>query len=114
MVIEPYEDGMPEPSSYKIGGVDTKVSVKGKEEYDLPWGGKLVFYNCIVGGVIEARFMPAILKGIMEKMEEEKADLENYVNLFGYLPQFGLDGKPIGSVTYKPQPYNSKLPLYMK
>ena len=51
---------------------------------------------------------------VMEKMEEEKADLENYVNLFGYLPQFGLDGKPIGSVTYKPQPYNSKLPLYMK
>ena len=54
----------------KIGGVDSKMSIKGKEEYDLPWGGKLVFYNCIVGGVIEARFMPAILKGIMEKMEE--------------------------------------------
>ena len=70
MVIEPYEEGMPEPTSYKIGGVDSKVSVKSKEEYDLPWGGKLVFYNCIVGGVIEARFMPAILKGIMEKMEE--------------------------------------------
>ncbi len=70
MVIEPYEDGMPEPTSYKIGGVDSKMSVKGKEVYDLPWGGKLVFYNCIVGGVIEARFMPAILKGIMEKMEE--------------------------------------------
>ncbi|MDE6451845.1 MAG: elongation factor G, partial [Odoribacter sp.] len=70
MVIEPYEEGMPEPVSYKIGGVDSKMSVKGKEEYDLPWGGKLVFYNCIVGGVIEARFMPAILKGIMEKMEE--------------------------------------------
>ena len=70
MVIEPYEEGMPEPTSYKIGGVDSKMSVKSKEEYDLPWGGKLVFYNCIVGGVIEARFMPAILKGIMEKMEE--------------------------------------------
>ena len=70
MVIEPYEEGMPEPVSYKIGGVDSKMSVKGKEEYTLPWGGKLVFYNCIVGGVIEARFMPAILKGIMEKMEE--------------------------------------------
>lgn len=70
MVIEPYVEGMPEPTSYKIGGVDSKMSIKGKEEYDLPWGGKLVFYNCIVGGVIEARFMPAILKGIMEKMEE--------------------------------------------
>ncbi len=70
LVIEPYEEGMPEPTMYKINGIDTKVSVKGKEEYDLPWGGKLVFYNCIVGGVIDARFMPAILKGIMEKMEE--------------------------------------------
>lgn len=70
MVIEPYTEGMPEPTSYKIGGVDSKMTVKGKEEYELPWGGKLVFYNCIVGGVIEARFMPAILKGIMEKMEE--------------------------------------------
>ena len=44
--------------------------MKDKEVIDLPWGGKLVFYNCIVGGVIDARFMPAILKGIMEKMEE--------------------------------------------
>ncbi len=70
MVVEPYEEGMPEPVTYKIGGVDTKISVKGKEEHELPWGGKLLFYNCIVGGVIEARFMPAILKGIMEKMEE--------------------------------------------
>ena len=70
MVIEPYEEGMPEPTTYKIGGVDSKMSIKGKEEYDLPWGGKLVFYNCIVGGVIEARFMPAILKGIMARMEQ--------------------------------------------
>ena len=70
MVIEPYEEGMPEPTTYKIGGVDSKMSIKGKEEYDLPWGGKLVFYNCIVGGVIEARFMPAILKGIMEKWKK--------------------------------------------
>ena len=49
---------------------------------------------------------------VMEEMAKEKDDLECYVNLFGYLPQFGLDGKPIGSVTYKPQPYNIKLPLY--
>lgn len=70
LVIEPYEEGMPDPVTYKIGGVDSKMSVKGKEICELPWGGKLIFYNCIVGGVIEARFMPAILKGIMEKMEE--------------------------------------------
>ena len=54
---------------YKINGVDSKISVKDTEVVELPWGGKLVFYNCIVGGVIDARFMPAILKGIMEKME---------------------------------------------
>ena len=47
-------------------------------------------------------------------MEKERADLEKYINLFGYLPQFGVDGKPIGSVTYKPQPYNFSLPLYEK
>ena len=50
---------------------------------------------------------------VMEAMEKEKADLENYVNLFGYIPRFGIDGKPIGSVTYKPQPYNSTTPLYL-
>ena len=51
---------------------------------------------------------------VMEQMEIEKDDLECYVNLFGYLPQFGIDGKPIGSVTYKPQPYDSKIPLYQR
>ena len=51
---------------------------------------------------------------VMGEMEKEKPDLERYINLFGYLPQFGVDGKPIGSVTYKPQPYNSNLPLYEK
>ena len=49
---------------------------------------------------------------VMEEMEKEKDDLHKYINLFGYLPQFGVDGKPIGSVNYKPQPYNSRLPLY--
>ena len=49
---------------------------------------------------------------VMKEMELEKADLERYVNLFGYIPKFGIDGKPIGSVTYKPQPYNSPQPLY--
>ena len=70
MVIEPYYEGMPEPTKYKIGGKEVTVNIKGKEEYDLDWGGKLQFYNSIVGGAIDARFMPAILKGIMEKMDE--------------------------------------------
>ena len=51
---------------------------------------------------------------VMGEMEKEKSDLEKYINLFGYHPKFGIDGKPIGSVTYKPQPYNSPLPLYEK
>ncbi len=70
MIIEPYYEGMPAPSSYKIDGRDWVVSLRGTEEHVLPWGGKLVFCNCIVGGSIDARFHPAILKGIMEKMEE--------------------------------------------
>ena len=51
---------------------------------------------------------------VMGAMEEEKDDLERYVYLFGYIPKFGIDGKPIGSVTYKPQSYNSTAPLYEK
>ena len=70
MVIEPYYDGIAEPSKYKVNGKDITVNIKGKEEYDLEWGGKLQYYNSIVGGAIDARFMPAILKGIMEKMDE--------------------------------------------
>lgn len=70
LVIEPYTEGAPDPTKYKIGGKEQNISVRGKEEIDLEWGGKLVFYNCIVGGAIDARFLPAILKGIMEKMEE--------------------------------------------
>ena len=50
---------------------------------------------------------------VMREMEKERADLERYVNLFGYIPKFGVDGKPIGSVTYKPQPYDPVRPLYM-
>ena len=71
MIIEPYYEGMPEPKNYKIPGKgDMVVNIKNKEEYDLPWGGKLQFYSAIVGGAIDARFMPAILKGIMEKMDQ--------------------------------------------
>jgi len=59
--IEPHVEGAPDP---------TDLNVRGKEEIDLPWGGKLVFYNCIVGGIIDARYLPSILKGVMEKMQE--------------------------------------------
>ncbi|NLA23540.1 MAG: elongation factor G, partial [Bacteroidales bacterium] len=69
MIIEPYSEGMPEPDMYKIDGKEYKVSVRGKDEINLEWGGKLHYYNCIVGGSIDTRFLPAILKGIMEKME---------------------------------------------
>ncbi|MBR1644717.1 MAG: elongation factor G [Bacteroidales bacterium] len=61
MLIEPYFDGMPN---------QTKYPIRDTQEYELDWGGKLIFNNCIVGGSIDARFMPAILKGIMEKMEQ--------------------------------------------
>lgn len=61
LLVEPYYDGMPDPKGF---------SVRGREEHVLPWGGKLVFLNCIVGGVIDQRFLPSILKGIMEKMHE--------------------------------------------
>jgi elongation factor G len=69
MIIEPYEEGSTEMATFKIGGKDLKLSVRAKDEIDLDWGGKLIYCNCIVGGSIDARFMPAILKGIMEKME---------------------------------------------
>ncbi len=69
MIIEPHEEEKPDPTVYKVNGQDTKVSVRKKEEHELEWGGKLIFYNCIVGGSIDAKFMPAIVKGIMEKME---------------------------------------------
>jgi elongation factor G len=70
MVIEPYAENVPDPVKYKVNGKEINVSVRGKEEHELPWGGMLVYYNCIVGGSIDTRFMPAILKGVMEKMEE--------------------------------------------
>jgi elongation factor G len=70
MFIEPYTEGAKPKSMFKIDGKEQKVSVRGEEEIKLSWGGKLMYYNCIVGGSIDARFMPAILKGLMEKMEE--------------------------------------------
>ena len=49
---------------------------------------------------------------VMEAMEAEKNDLHRYINLFGFNPKYGVEGKPIGSVTYRPQPYNPRGPLY--
>lgn len=70
LIVEPYSDGMPDPVVYKFGGQEIRVAMKGKEEVPLEWGGKLVFINSVVGGAIDARFMPAILKGIMSRMEQ--------------------------------------------
>lgn len=70
LIVEPYAEGMPDPTSYKFNGQEFKINIKGKEVIDLEWGGKLVFINSVVGGAIDARFMPAILKGVMERMEQ--------------------------------------------
>ena len=70
LIVEPYADGMPDPVSYKFNGQEFKMNIKSKEVIDLEWGGKLVFINSVVGGAIDTRFMPAILKGIMERMEQ--------------------------------------------
>ncbi len=70
LIVEPYAEGMPEPTNYKFDGQEFKLNVKGREEKTLPWGGKLVFINSVVGGAIDTRFMPAILKGVMDCMEK--------------------------------------------
>ena len=70
LIVEPYYDGMPDPTGYKFGNQEFKINAKSKEEVDLEWGGKLVFINSVVGGAIDTRFMPAILKGIMSRMEQ--------------------------------------------
>ena len=69
LIVEPYAEGMPDPTLYTFGGQEFRMNIKGREEVDLPWGGKLVFLNSVVGGAIDARFMPAILKGVMDCME---------------------------------------------
>jgi elongation factor G len=61
MQVEPWYEGMADPKG---------LNVRGRDEYELDWGGKLVFLNCIVGGAIDTRFLPSILKGVMEKMQE--------------------------------------------
>ncbi|MGL5937830.1 MAG: elongation factor G [Phocaeicola sp.] len=70
LIVEPYYEGMPMPDSYKFNGQEFKMNVRGVEEVKLEWGGKLVMVNCIVGGAIDTRFLPAILKGVMSRMEQ--------------------------------------------
>ena len=70
LLVCPIVEGVEATNRFKIDGKETVLNIKSKESFDLEWGGKLEFYNCIVGGAIDARFMPAILKGIMEKMNE--------------------------------------------
>lgn len=69
LIVEPYAEGMPDPTVYRFNGQEFRMNIKSREEVDLPWGGKLQFLNSVVGGAIDARFMPAILKGIMECIE---------------------------------------------
>ena len=70
LIVEPYKEGMPVPDTYKFNGQEFKITVRGTEEVPLEWGGKLVFINSIVGGSIDARFLPAIMKGIMSRLEQ--------------------------------------------
>ena len=70
LIIEPYYEGMPAPESYRFNNQEYKMNVRDSQVIDLEWGGKLVFVNCIVGGAIDARFLPAILKGLRDRMEQ--------------------------------------------
>ncbi|WP_455499070.1 elongation factor G [Coprobacter sp.] len=70
LIIEPYYEGMPAPESFRFNNQEYKMNVRDTQVIDLDWGGKLVFVNCIVGGAIDARFLPAILKGLMDRMEQ--------------------------------------------
>ena len=70
LIVEPYYEGMPAPDTYKFNGQEFKINVQSTETIDLERGGKLAFINSVVGGAIDARFMPAILKGIMSRMEQ--------------------------------------------
>ena len=70
LIVEPYYEGMPAPDTYRFGNQEFKMNVKSQDEQPLEWGGKLVFVNSVVGGAIDARFMPAILKGVMSRMEQ--------------------------------------------
>ncbi len=70
IIIEPYTEGMPAPDTYRFGNQEFKMNVRDTQEIPLQWGGKLVVCNCIVGGAIDTRFIPAIVKGLMDRMEQ--------------------------------------------
>ena len=70
LIVEPYYEGMPLPETYRFGNQEFKMNVRDTQEIPLEWGGKLVVCNCIVGGAIDARFIPAIVKGLMDRMEQ--------------------------------------------
>ncbi len=70
LLVCPYVEGEPAGNKFMIGGKETILNIKSQETYDLEWGGKLEFINCVVGGAIDLGFMPAILKGINDKMSE--------------------------------------------
>ncbi len=70
LIVEPYSEGMPAPDTYKFGNQEFKMNVRDTQEIPLAWGGKLVVCNCIVGGAIDSRFIPAIVKGLMDRMEQ--------------------------------------------
>ncbi|MDE5809597.1 MAG: elongation factor G, partial [Muribaculaceae bacterium] len=70
LIIEPYVEGSPLPDTYKLGSQEYKMNIRDTQEIPLEWGGKLVVHNCIVGGAIDARFIPAIVKGLMDRMEQ--------------------------------------------
>ena len=70
LIVEPYQEDVPAKEIYKFGNQEYKISVRDTQEINLEWGGKLVFINSIVGGSIDARFLPAILKGIMQRLEQ--------------------------------------------
>ncbi len=70
LIVEPYEEGVPVKDVYKFGNQEYRISVRDTQEIPLEWGGKLQLINSIVGGAIDARFIPAILKGIMDRIEQ--------------------------------------------
>lgn len=70
LIVEPYTEGMPAPDTYRFGNQEFKMNVRDTQEIPLAWGGKLVVCNCIVGGAIDSRFIPAIVKGLMDRMEQ--------------------------------------------
>jgi len=69
LIVEPYIEGKACQDVYKFGGQEFKITPRDTQEVELEWGGKLIMINSVVGGAIDARFMPAILKGLMDRME---------------------------------------------